>query len=316
MRKKLLLSGLGGSPFPYLHNQLSNKYDLYYIDSDEHLSKLYEGFNFYIAPLVNNPDYFDFVEKVLVANQIDFYIPLIDEEIVEAKNRFDKKFGVKVIAPDSNFSSLCIDKYALMHSLLENNISNIKSLKGDHFANNTFFPVFLKPNSGRGSRGIRKINTQEELEAYYVLEKYDPKDILVQEFVTGDEFTVGVSVNNQNQLMSISTRRVIKKKGITQIAVNENCKIIEEAAEKIIQIYKPSGPFNIQLYLTDKKEAKIFEINPRYSTTIIMSYAAGIDEISLFIDNYGVDKLDFPLQKPAENIILHRRWENCFYEKL
>ncbi len=316
MRKKLLLSGLGGSPFPYLHNQLAKKYDLYYIDSDAQLSKLYEGFNFYIAPLVNNPNYFNFVHKVLVDNKIDFYIPLIDEEIVEAKNRFDKEFGVKVIAPNSNFSSLCLDKYSLMQSLLENNVSNIKSIKGEQFDDNTFFPVFIKPNSGRGSRGIRKINTQKELEAYYVLEKYDPKDILVQEFVTGDEFTVGVSVNNHNQLMSISTRRIIKKKGITQIAVNENCKIIEQAADKIVQIYRPCGPFNIQLYLTDKNEAKIFEINPRYSTTIIMSYAGGIDEISLFIDNYDVDKLDFSIQIPAENITLHRRWENCFYEKL
>ena len=37
--KKLLISGLGGSFFPYLHNQLESKFELYYVDNNINLKK-------------------------------------------------------------------------------------------------------------------------------------------------------------------------------------------------------------------------------------------------------------------------------------
>lgn len=314
-KKRLLFSGLGGSPFPYLHNKLLNKYDLYYVDADEQLRHLYNDVNFQVAPFVTHPDYFDFIRKLVSDYKIDYYIPLIDEEIVNAKINFNNVDDVKVITPDVDFSLLCLDKYGLMQSLSDNNISFIKTLHALQFYDKMFFPAFVKPNTGRGSRGVQRIENLDELNAYYTLEKYEKEETIVQEFVSGVEYTVGVTVNNLNQILSIASRRIVRKKGITIVAVNENNIEIERITQKIVDIYKPCGPFNIQLYITPDNEIKIFEINPRYSTTIIMSYEGGIDEVSLYIDNYNVDCTNFNIKRPAENIVLHRRWESCFYEK-
>ncbi len=313
MKKRILFSGLGGSPFPSLHRSLAAKYDLYYVDSDPELKFLYSDYNFFPAPSVADDNYFSFVADIIRTCQIEYYIPLIDEEIIGAKAAFDEKNGVRVITPVADFSALCMDKHRLMNSLAENGLSSIKTVTGSDFHNDMFFPAFIKPNAGRGSRGIQKVMNSDEYNAYYILEKYGKDDTIIQEFISGEEYTVGVSVNRKNKILSVANRRIIRKRGITQLAINENNEIIERLAEQIVDTYKPCGPFNIQLYITPAGEAKVFEINPRFSTTVIMSYAGGVDEVSLCIDND--DATGFSLVRPKEGVVLHRRWESYFYER-
>jgi carbamoyl-phosphate synthase large subunit len=315
IKKKLLLSGLGGSLFPYLHNKLMDKYDLYYVDADTQLKLLYPDYNFYPAQYVTDPAYYPFIDKIVTENNIDFYAPLIDEEILGAKEYFKNHSHLIVIAPEASFCTLCLDKYTLMGVLKEKGISTIASFTGDNYDDNIPYPIFLKPNTGRGSRGIRKVENLEQLNAYYLLEGYAPKDILIQEYVAGTEYTVGVSTNNNNDLLFISSKKVLRKRGITQLAVTENNELINEVVKKIVAELNPCGPFNVQLYLTKEGEVKIFEINPRFSTTTIMSYEAGVDEIGLFIDNYNKHLHNVEIVYPKPGIILHRRWENCFYEQ-
>ncbi len=82
--KKLLISGVGGSLFPYLFNKLNDKYELFFIDSDKLVLKLYPNENIFVVPLVKDDSFEDEIIKIIYDNQIDFYIPLIDEEIIKA----------------------------------------------------------------------------------------------------------------------------------------------------------------------------------------------------------------------------------------
>lgn len=312
--KKILLSGLGGSLFPYLHNCLKHKYELFYVDGDINLINLYPDLNFYHAPLVLSEEYTPFIKNIIEQQAIDYYIPLIDEEILKALSLPEQSINIKIISPTLEFCELCLNKFHLMKYLEEHNISNIPSYLGNHFSGfEILFPVFVKPIFGRGSRGIRLIENKEQLDAYYTLEKYKPKDIIIQEYIKGTEYTIGVTTNNLNNILSISIKRIIKKKGITQIAIIEKNTFLETTIRQIISVLKPCGPINIQLYLTEKNEIKIFEINPRFSTTTIMSYEGGVDEISLYIDYYNKEFKKLPFQ-PKAGVILHRRWENIFYE--
>lgn len=311
--KRLLLSGLGGSLFPYLHDQLSAKYELFYVDSDETLTKLYSNYKFFAAPLVTDIHYSSFIKSIVSKYNIDFYIPLIDEELVKAKTDLDGYENVKVMTPTVEFCNLSLNKFKLMNLLSELGISHISSWMGDSFEWNNNKQIFVKPVSGRGSRGIKKIDSQEQLQGYYLLEKYKPEEILVQEYIKGTEYTIGATVNNFNELLAVSIKRVIRKKGITQIAVTEENGLLFKVVQDVVTKLKPCGPINIQLYLTEEKEVKIFEINPRFSTTTIMSYAGGVDEIGLYINNYDRHYVDQPVQ-PKHGIVLHRRWESVFYE--
>jgi carbamoyl-phosphate synthase large subunit len=312
VNKNLLISGLGGSLFPYLHDKLKKYFNLYYVDADEHLSKVYSDHEFFLSPLVTSDSYEKFIKGIIENFNIDYYIPLIDEEILLAQKEIEGFKNMRVISPSVGFTELCLNKIGLMHELRLKNVSTIDSYLGNNFDWQIDPPIFVKPNRGRGSRGICKIDSPAQLKAYYELEPYLPKDIIIQPFIEGTEYTVGATTNNLNYLMAVGTKKVIKKEGITKLAITENNPQIDKVIRDIVAIFEPCGPFNVQLKITPQHEVKIFEINPRFSTTSIMEYAGGIDLIKLFIENYDVHYKEV-VKKPNEGLILYRRWENLFY---
>jgi len=311
---KILLSGLGGSLFPYLDKALKDEFKLFYLDSNSSMKELYADLNFVKAPLVREEAYKNLVIDLIRQKNIDYYIPLIDEELPIAKYQIAKSASVHVIAPELSFIDLCLNKYELMKFLKVNKLSVIESYLGSEFDQQLPFPVFVKPVSGRGSRGIRKINSKEQLNAYYMLEGYLPEEVLVQPLVEGQEYTVGVTTNNLNKILCIGSKRIISKRGITQMAVTENNSQINELAQRLVQIMQPKGPINIQLFLTDEGEIKIFEINPRFSTTTILEIEAGVNVVKEYLDH--VDKEDVGhIKFPESGLIIHRRWESVFYRE-
>lgn len=309
---KLLISGLGGSLFPYLHDSLKVDYEIHYVDADSQLKFLYPNLNLHVSPLISDERYWPLIKALIEKFKIDFYIPLIDEEIVEAKRNIEGFRDVKVISPTANFSELCLNKFALMKKLKDAGISEVISYTGDQYRSELGFPIFIKPISGRGSRGIMKINNQEQLDAYYRLEGYTPSEVLIQPLLNGVEYTVGALTNNRNDLLSISSKRIIKKKGITQIAITENNLAIDLVVKKIVEELMPCGPFNVQLIMTPSGDIKIFEINPRFSTTTIMEIEGGADPFRAYLNYLDKDYRDM-YKTPIENMYLHRRWDNIFY---
>ncbi len=311
--KKILISGLGGSLFPYLHEKLKSNYELFYVDLDPEIANLYKDYNFFLAPAVLEPSYEFFIENLIKKNKIDIYIPLIDEEI--KKSHQVKKLFPKLllVVPTLEFSELCLNKEKLMHKLKELNISEIGTKLGNELNENQKFPVFVKPIFGRGSRGIRVINSLKEFDAYLLLDDYKANEVIVQDNIQGTEYTVGVLSNNMNQILSISSKKVISKKGITIHAVTVNNESIEDVVRKINEKLKPCGPYNVQLFIDNNNRIKIFEINPRFSTTSIMSYEGGVNEVNLFDTMYGKTN-NSQFVRPKAGINLRRSWKNNFYD--
>ncbi|WP_458700352.1 ATP-grasp domain-containing protein [Sulfurospirillum sp. 1307] len=308
--KKLLISGLGGSLFPYLIEKLNKQYEMIFIDSNPNVLRLYPNERIYIVPNATEPTFEQVVIKIIKKHLIDFYIPLIDEEILKAIN-IAQKTNIKVLAPSKQFVKLSLNKYKLMQTLMDLNISHIPTFFANNFSDQIKYPLFLKPNIGRGSRGIRKIENHDQFNAYFIFEPYKKNEVLVQPYIDGTEYTVSVTVNNLNQLISIVPKLVYLKTGITRYAKSIKHKKIEKLCKNLVGTLKPCGSFNVQL-----KEYNgvlyIFEINPRYSTTTVLSVESGINEIDLNIKNYNKNKIDY--MNDFKETFLLRRWENIFYE--
>jgi carbamoyl-phosphate synthase large subunit len=308
--KKILFSGAGGSIFPYMFEVLEKKYEVYVMDADEKVKYMYPNKRVYIVPKVNNTNFENEISKIILDNNIDFYVPLIDEEIIKAI-KISKKLGIKVLSPSENFVKLCLNKYNLMNLLNEKKISTIKTKYMNLYNDEFNYPIFLKPNVGRGSRGIRKINNKEEKEAYFILEKYKKNEVLVQPHIEGVEYTVSVTVNNLNEIIAIIPKLVFTKEGITKHAQSIKNDLIEKKCKEIVKKLKPCGSFNVQLKLINN-EIFIFEINPRFSTTLVLSVASGVNEIDLVIQNYNKNNVEYI--DNFNEVKLIRRWENLFYE--
>ncbi len=310
MKKKLLFSGAGGSIFPYMFEELREKYDVYAMDSDPKIKKLYANEKIFTVPNITDDTFENTIMNIIKEHNIDVYIPGIDEEILLAIKIADK-MNIQVLSPSEEFVELCLDKFKLMKILDTKGISHIKTFMADKYSEEFDYPIFLKPNIGRGSRGIKKIENLDEYEAYFVLEEYEKKDVLVQPFIGGDEYTVSVTLNNLNQLIAIVPKIVYTKQGITKYAQSIKQVEIESICKKIVEILKPQGSFNVQLKLIEGK-VYIFEINPRFSTTLVLSVASGVNEVDLAIENFNKESVEYI--EIFKYIKLIRRWENFFYE--
>jgi len=137
-------------------------------------------------------------------------------------------------------------------------------------------PVFVKPNNGGSSLGISKVNTQEELAP--ALEKAFKEDtqVLVEEFISGREFTIGVfkskgattvlpitEIITENEFFDFEAKYLGKSKEITPAIITEKMQHdLSAAAQKVYAILNCRGVVRID-FIYDEAQAKPFmlEVN-------------------------------------------------------
>lgn len=309
---RILLSGGGGSLFPWLFEHLSNKYDVWLTDANDLYQRFYPPGRFVTVPLVNDPRFGTCLNQLMKDLSIDYYIPLIDEELLPAHNIAAGLDGTSLISPSRDFIACCLDKLRLMGELADNNISRVPSVSADTFQRDRF-PVFVKPRTGRGSRGSTVIGNAEEWEHWTSSHRADLDSFIVQDLLKGTEYTVSVVVNSRNDLIAVVPKKILIKKGITLHSVTVNDSDIESVCREVVDKLTPRGPFNVQL-IKRGSEVCIFEINPRFSTTTIQTIKSGVDEIDLTLE-YHDRNWTGPLHPFQAGVALVRRWESLFYIK-
>ena len=137
-------------------------------------------------------------------------------------------------------------------------------------------PVFVKPNNGGSSLGISKVNTEKELVP--ALEKAFKEDtqVLVEEFISGREFTIGVfkskgvmtvlpitEITTENEFFDFEAKYQGKSKEITPAVISETMFAdLTEAAKKVYAILNCRGVVRID-FIYDEKAAKAYmlEVN-------------------------------------------------------
>ncbi len=138
-------------------------------------------------------------------------------------------------------------------------------------------PVFVKPNNGGSSIGMSKVNKPEEMAP--ALEKALKEDdqVLVEEFISGREFTIGV-FRSGNDIVAMPFTEVKTTKdffdfeakyspGFTEettpaIVAESIAEKVRNTAKKIYQVFNCSGVIRIDMiYNEAKEEPFLLEIN-------------------------------------------------------
>ena len=137
-------------------------------------------------------------------------------------------------------------------------------------------PVFVKPNNGGSSLGISKVNTAAELAP--ALEKAFKEDtqVLVEEFISGREFTIGVfkskgvltvlpitEITTENEFFDFEAKYQGKSKEITPAVITDTMFAdLTEAAKKVYNILNCRGVVRID-FIYDESAAKAYmlEVN-------------------------------------------------------
>lgn len=137
-------------------------------------------------------------------------------------------------------------------------------------------PVFVKPNNGGSSIGMSKVNKAEELPMALQKAFKEDEQVLVEEFISGREFTVGVFKTTKETLVLPITEIITKKdffdfeakyqgmsEEITPAAISEEMtNKIRTAAHNVYQVFNCRGVVRIDfIYNEAVNEPFMLEIN-------------------------------------------------------
>jgi D-alanine-D-alanine ligase len=139
------------------------------------------------------------------------------------------------------------------------------------------FPVFVKPNNGGSSIGMSKVNApSDELGAAIEKAFKEDEQVLVEEFIAGREFTIGV-FKSEGHIITLPVTEVISKKDffdyeakyqgasteVTPAEIDEeSANKIKQAAEKIYTAFNCRGVVRIDfIYHEESGQPFMLEIN-------------------------------------------------------
>ena len=240
-------------------------------------------------------------------------IPLVDEELVRVSEL--AKDGIEVLLPRPNFVDTCLDKYVLMRRLEEAAIGVPRTWRASEWpteaADHSPGGLIIKPRSGRGSRGVMVIDSARDMARVVSESGYTADELIVQERVTGAEFTVSVVVWRDGGVQAVVPKEVVLKQGVTKYAVSRRNAEVARACRAIQTALRADGPFNVQLCLDTEGRPRVFEINPRFSSTTALTAAAGVDEIAGLL-RQAVAGGPPLTDEWREGVAMVRRWSDEF----
>jgi D-alanine-D-alanine ligase len=159
---------------------------------------------------------------------------------------------------------------------------SVHLFKEDHsdsmeIASQVSMPVFVKPNNGGSSIGMSKVNSKEDLGAALQKAFKEDDQVLVEEFISGREFTVGVFRDGKEIIILPITEVKTTKEffdfeakyspGFTEettpaVVDRAIAEKIRYTAKKIYQVFNCSGVVRIDMIYNEAKgQPFMLEIN-------------------------------------------------------
>jgi carbamoyl-phosphate synthase large subunit len=308
---RLLFTGGGGSATEALWRFWQDRYELHFADADEAaICPVIPVGRRHAIPFAVEPGYNDALAALCRRMEIDLLIPGVDEELPHIPAILSAAPDLMALCPDPAYVETMCDKLATARALSKAGLDSPRTETLDD-ADSMGFPCVLKPRLGRGSRGFHIVLDADQADAYRRLYRLSPLDIVAQELLTGQEYTVTMAADRNGRLRAVVPVKVQIKRGITLRAETEDNPQIIAACEAIHAALPTRGSYNIQLMLTDSGRVVPFEINPRISTTVCLAIAAGVDPVALYLD----DAPAIMLHPFTDGVRLRRYWFNAVSAK-
>ena len=244
--------------------------------------------NFSIGLPFGHPDYLLMLEQFIEKHNIDLIIPISEPEL-----RFFSKLNIletigraKMLTASSLALEIGFDKFKTAEFLKNENLPFPKTFLAESLKDIDEFPVILKSKTGSGSKDIYKINSMNE---FLFHTRNSLGDYVVQEFINSEngEYTCGLFRSREGEIRSLILKRELTGgySGYGEVVENSDVTaLLKELAVKLNLV----GSVNVQLRMTNSLP-KVFEINPRFSSTVLFRYLFGFKDLEWSIkDLFGI----------------------------
>jgi len=194
-------------------------------------------------------------------------------QIAARRKEFEAN-GTKVMVADEKVLRKIMNKHNLLTEMEKNEVEvgqfeMLSDSIENEWANKK---VVIKPTSGSGSRGVEIHDHYNSIDE----EKRSTRNIMIQEFFEGPEYSVDVMVNKNGEVKAAVPRvRMRTDSGVSVTGLVENNPLVIEYAKRVAKHIGLTFAGNIQIILDPKKGPRLVEINPRFSGGLSLVIEAG-----------------------------------------
>lgn len=256
------------------------------VDMDPDATGFYLTDQSRVVPPASDDSWPEEMATIAEETGVDAVVPLVDEELARLPALDDAlPEDVAVVAPRQSVIDDMLDKYEMARRLDEAGLSVPTTRLGTDADELTAeeFPVIVKPRRGRGSRGVAKFDSPDELETHLDRTERPPEELVVQRHVEGTEFTTSVVATQSDRLLSVVPKEAIAKDGCTVRGATRLAPNVVASCKRVFTALSPGGPINVQQIRDDAGEVYTIEINPRFSSTACLTVEAGVNELDLLV---------------------------------
>jgi carbamoyl-phosphate synthase large subunit len=273
-----------------------------------------------VVPWVNGDEaaYLDRLTEICVAERVSMVCFGSDIEmrrVAPHLEEFERETGTRLILNRPRFLEAFMDKWEMVRLLREKGLPVPDSvLATDPTAVREFlarqpFPLILKPRHSSGSKGLFVVHDGDELS---LLSRYVPEPVL-QEYLRPDdqEYTVGLYKSPRTGYVGQIVLRRTLCAGLTYKAAVVRDEEIETVCRRVVESFDVWGPINLQLRKT-ADGVRIFEINPRFSSSAVMRAYFGFNEPEMCLRDVVIgEALPTPEIRPGYAL---RYWDEIYLE--
>lgn len=231
--------------------------------------------HFRVIPSAGEVDsYLDHLQSLMTEFDIGYLIPTSEPEISVISNDIELFKDIHVIYPGVKVVKNCLDKYITNKFLSSLGLSVPWTSTAQE--NIPFeYPCIFKGRTGAGSKVLFTVESEDE--ALFLVRRY-PSGIFQELLLPHDnEITCGVFRSKSNKTAVLQFQRVLNE-GTTSWAKTVFYQDIEDMCKFVAENLELEGSMNIQLRLTEDGP-RIFEINPRFSSTVYMRHLLGFEDV-------------------------------------
>ena len=224
-------------------------------------------------PLAAAPDYLEALVELVQSIGADVVLPLTEPEMaVLAQARGG---GLPLLWLGPQIVSTFLDKLSTAAWLESNGLPAPKTLRLAQAAPSDL-PLVVKPRVGSGGRGVRVVTQAWELEG--LQGSTAATDLIAQELLLPDDGEITCAVVRVGEAVrSLQLLRTLSG-GLTSKATVVAYAEVDRILTRIAEVLDIEGCLNVQLRMTSDGP-RIFEINPRLSSTVRMRDRMGFHDL-------------------------------------
>lgn len=261
---------------------------------------------FYQVPAAKDPNYVNAIIDICKKENVDIFIPQMSAELpvlLENIESFEAE-NIKVSMTINDNLYIANNKLKLFDFMSKNEMpvskyTVIKSFDDfDRAIQEVGYPqkpVCIKLTESSGARGVRIIDSTKSRFDIFANEKPDSffisyedmkktlqeaavfPEIMVMEYLSGDEYDVDLIADNGKVLYMAGRRNPVMVMSITQESILERNDEAYKIAKEVVEKLKLDGNIGLDFKFAEDGSCRLLEINPRVDATVSIFAAGGLN---------------------------------------